>query len=118
MVGSVLPETDCAVREQQKHDFARNHRQDFDENHRIDVTFCVDSKSGHRKFIALRNREIIIKTCFSILLLGEVFLLRRKKRYDQTNFKNEIYTYESTSTCIFGTFRACFSAKIVVGVYF
>ena len=74
----------------------------FTKNVHIGVTFCVDSKSAIRNIIAPRNREIIAKTCFRYLLAQEVFLHQQEERYDQTNFKNEIYTYKRTSTYISG----------------
>ena len=55
------------------------------------VPFDVDSKSGIKNTTAARNLEIAFGTRFSFLPPGGSFLLRRKGRYEQTDFNNEIY---------------------------
>ena len=67
---------------------SRNHVK----NVHIDVTFCVDPESAIRKCIGDRNLEKIVKVRFSFLGSQEVFSLRRKESYDQTEFRNGIYT--------------------------
>ena len=65
----------------------------FPKNIPIDVTFDADSKSAIKNTIAARNLEIALENRFSFLPTGGSFLLRRKGRYDLTDFKNEIYAY-------------------------
>ena len=65
------------------------------QNVAVDATFCVDSESTIRKSIAHRNLELRSKTRFSLLGSREVFSLRRKGRYEQTNFKNEFLISKS-----------------------
>ena len=62
----------------------------------IDVTFDADSKSAIKNTIAARNLEIAFENRFSFLPPGGSFLLRRKGRYEQTDFRNEIYVYKRT----------------------
>ena len=57
----------------------------------MDVTLCADSESAIRNMIALRNLELTFKNRFLLLPPGGNFLFRREVRYEQTDFRNEIY---------------------------
>ena len=60
-------------------------------NLHIDVNLCVDSESVLRNIISPCDLEIHFKNWFLLLPSGGSFLFRRKERYEQTDFKNEIY---------------------------
>ena len=65
-------------------------------NFHVDVNSCVDSESVLRNFISPCNLEIRLKNLFLLLPPVGSFLFRRKERYEQTDFKNEIYAYNRT----------------------
>ena len=63
---------------------------DVTKNIPIYVTFNVDSISAIKNTIAARGLELVFENRFSFLPPGGSFLLRRKERYEQTDFRNEI----------------------------